>query len=128
CGIRVQNNSHLAAVDIVVEELNSEVTVIANHGDSPIELDSIESRTMSKVGSIIKEGGTNICEASCAHPPQCPIRVDNGRCETAATAFDHNVIVTQKSAVRPGLEPCRMVVAAALIIEMGGRDRGDSSL
>src|SRR5262249_10525692 len=42
--------------------------------------------------------------------------------------FNHDVIVAQLSAVRPGLKLSRIIVAAALIIESGGRDRGDSLL
>src|SRR5436190_18214654 len=76
-GIRVQNNSHLAAIDVVVEELNSKIAVIANHGDGSIEIDSIELRAMRKIGGVVKEGGTNTREASCAHPPQFPVRIDN---------------------------------------------------
>ena len=56
CGIRVQDNSNFATVDIVVEKSDPDTAVIANLGESAIEIDSIQLGTMSKIDSVIKEG------------------------------------------------------------------------
>ena len=40
CGIHVQDNSNFATVDVVMEIDNSETAVIANEGDTAVEIDS----------------------------------------------------------------------------------------
>ena len=58
CGIRLQDNSNFATVDIVVEINDSETAVIAKQGDSAIEIDSKQLVAMSQINSVIKEGGS----------------------------------------------------------------------
>jgi hypothetical protein len=58
---------------------NSETAVIANQGDSAIELDSRQLVAMTQINCVIKEDGTKAVQASRAHPPQCAVRIDDGR-------------------------------------------------
>src|SRR5262249_49797883 len=104
CRIRLQDKSNFATVDVVVEISNSQSAGIDKESDSAIELDSKQLVAMSQISCVVKESGTTACEASCAHPPQRAVRIDDDRCEYVATAFNHDVIVAQLSAVRSGLK------------------------
>src|SRR6266550_9198250 len=83
---------------------------------------------MTQIKCVIKEDDVTDRETGRAHPPQCAIRINDGRFESVTRPFNHNVVVAQKGAVRPGLKLGRIVVAAALIVESSGRDRGDALL
>ena len=58
CGIRLQDNSNFATVDVVVEINDSEIAVIAKESDSAIEIDSKQSRATSQINCVVKESGT----------------------------------------------------------------------
>ena len=79
----------------MVEINNSETAVIGKHGDSAIEVDSRQFAAMTQIGCVIKEGGTTDRDAGRAHPPQCAVRIDDGRCEIATRPFNHDVVVAQ---------------------------------
>src|SRR5437762_800392 len=79
CGIRVQDNSNFAAVDIVVEKSDADVAIIAKLGGSAVEIDPIQLGAMSKISSVIKEDGNTARKASGAHPAQCAVCIDDGR-------------------------------------------------
>src|SRR6266496_4964213 len=127
CGIRVQDNANFATVDVVVKINNSETAIIANEGESAIELDSRQLVAMTQIDCVIKEGDITERQASRAHPPQCAVRIDDGRFETATRPFNHDVVVAQISVTCTSLQDRRILVSA-WIIESGGRDRGDSLL
>src|SRR6266487_1758588 len=92
CRIRLQDNSNLAKVDIVVEKSDSDTAVIPNLIDSAIEVVSIQPGAMNEIGSVIKEGGSVTREASCAHPPQRAVRIDDGWCEIVTT-LNHDIVI-----------------------------------
>src|SRR6266513_1754275 len=127
CGIHVQDNSVFATVDVVVAINHSETAVIANEGESAIELDSRQLVTMTQIDCVIKEGDITEPQASRAHPPQCAVRIDDGRFESATRPFDHHVVVAQISVPCTSLQNVRTVISA-WIIESGGGVRGDSLL
>src|SRR6266496_2367747 len=127
CGIRVQDNSNFATVDVVVEINNSETAVIAKEGESAIEVDSRQLVAMSQIGCVIKEGDITERQASRAHPPQCAVRIDDGRFEIATRPFNHDVVVAQIGAICTCLQDRRMVVSA-WIIKTGRCDSGASLL
>src|SRR6266481_2546542 len=78
-----------------MEISNSETAVIANECDCAVEVDSRQLVAMSQINCVIKEDGTTERDASRAHPPQCAIRIDDGRCETAARPFNRDIVVAQ---------------------------------
>ena len=84
CGIRVQDHPNFATIDVVVEINNSETAVIANEGDSAVEVDSSQLVAMTQINCVIKEDSTTARDAGRAHPSQCAVRIDDGRCESAA--------------------------------------------
>ena len=65
----------------MMEINNSETAVIAKEGDSAIEIDSRQLVAMTQIGCVIKEGETTDRDAGRAHPPQCAVRIDDGRFE-----------------------------------------------
>src|SRR5262245_17021125 len=103
---------------------NSDTTIIAYEGDSAIEVDPRQLATMTEIDCVIKEDGTADRQASRAHPPQCAVSVDDGRCEIATRSFNHDIVVAQIGAVCTCFQDRRILVSAR-IIERGGRDRGD---
>ena len=72
CGIRVQDNSNFATVDVMVEIDNSEIAVIAKQGDSAIEFDSRQLVAMTHIYCVIKEGGTT--DSRCQPCPPIAMR------------------------------------------------------
>src|SRR4029077_17738026 len=93
CGIRVQDNSNFATVDIVMEKSDPETAVIANLGDGAVEIDSIQAGTMSQINSIIKKASRITRKPSRANPSQRTVRVDDGGREIAACSLNHDVVV-----------------------------------
>src|SRR4029077_17590406 len=121
CGICVQDNSKFATVDVMVETINFETAVIANLGDSAVEVDSSYFAAMTQIDCVIKEDGTTEGDAGRAHPPQCAVRIDDGRCEIATRSFSHDVVVAQIGAICASLQDRRILVST-WIIEGGSRD------
>ena len=83
----------------MVEIDNSEIAVIANEGESAIELDSSQLVAMTHIDCVIKEDDITARQASRAHPPQCAVRIDDARFEMAARPVNHDVVVAQISAI-----------------------------
>src|SRR5436190_3348038 len=127
CGIRIQDNSNLLTVDVMVKISNSETAVIGKESESAIELDSRQLVAMTQIGCVIKEDDTSGRDASRAHPPQCAIRVDNGRFEIATRPFNHDVVVAQIGVICTCFQDRRIVISAR-IIESSGRDSDVSLL
>ena len=94
-------------VVVVVEISDSDTAVIAEEGETAIELVSIELGANSKIDCVIKEGGNIARVASRAHPAQCPVRIDDARRKIAAWALNHDVVVTQLGA--NVVRACRIV-------------------
>ena len=111
----------------MVEINNSKTAVIANEGDSAIEVDSKQLMAMTEINCVIKEDDITGRDASRAHPPQCAVRIDDGRLEIATRPFNHDVVVAQVRAICTCLQDRRIVISA-WIIESGSRDRGDRLL
>src|SRR6266446_2241651 len=107
------------------------VAIICEQFDSAIELNSKQLAGLCQVYRVIEESGRRKKSAQgrqWAHPAQGSIGIENDRRVIAASRSVENIIITQAGAARPGLNFGRIVVAAALIVESGGRDRGDSLL
>src|SRR5205823_6087366 len=78
CGIRVQDNSKFATVDIVVEISDPETAVIAHFGDGAVEIDSIQPGAIRNIDRVIEEGGRSSSETTRANPSQRTVRIDDG--------------------------------------------------
>src|SRR5215469_12238971 len=107
------------------------VAIICQQVESAIELDSKQLAGLCQVYRVIVESGRRKKSAlggQRADPSQGSIGIENDRRVIAASGSVENIIITQAGAARPGLKFGWTVVATALIVETGGRDRGDSLL
>ena len=111
----------------MVEPDNSETAVIGKFGDGAVEVDSKQLMEITYIDGVIKEGGANDVKPAGGHPPQCAVRIDDGRFESAASPVKQHVVVAQIGVICPCFQDRRIVISA-WIIESGGGDRGDSLL
>ncbi len=111
----------------MVEIDNSETAVIANLGESAIELDSSQQVAMTQINCVIKKGGANDGDACGAHPSQCAVGIDDDRCKIAARSVSHDVVVAQIPAVCTWFHDDRVLITTR-VIESGCHNRDDSLL
>src|SRR5262249_15552839 len=101
------------------------VAIVCQQEGCAIELHSKQLTALCQVYRIIEEGGRRKKSAQRrqrADPAQCSVAIENYGRVIAASRSVEDIIITQASAAGPGLKLGRIIVAAALIIESGGRD------
>ena len=71
------DNSNFARIDIVVEERDPKIGVIANFAHSTIEIHSVYPWTIRNIDGVIEEGAGSCRETTRAHPTERAVCIDD---------------------------------------------------
>src|SRR5882757_7284075 len=115
----------------MMQIFDANVAIVCQQEGCAIEFHSKQLTALCQVYRIIEEGGRrkkSALRGQGADPAQCAVAIENDGRVIAASGSVEDIIITQAGAAGPGLKLGRIVVTAALIVESGGVDRGDSLL